>query len=42
MGDNFPQNSRLNNNILMIIGTFLISFNLSKISTESKVIANKI
>ena len=37
MRDNFRPNVRLTTNILMVIGTFLIAFNLSKISTESKV-----
>jgi len=36
MRDNFRPNFRLTTNILMVIGTFLIAFNLSKISTESK------
>ena len=34
MRDNFRPNVRLTTNILMVIGTFLIAFNLSKISTE--------
>ena len=33
MRDNFRPNVRLTTHILMIIGTFLIAFNLSKIST---------
>ena len=37
MRDNFRPNVRLTTNILMVIGTFLIVFNLLKISTESKV-----
>ena len=37
MRDNFRPNVRLTTNILMVIGTFLIAFNLSKISTESKI-----
>ena len=36
MRDKFRPNVRLATNILMVIGTFLIAFNLSKISTESK------
>ena len=36
MRDNFRPNVRLTTNILMVIGTFLIAFNISKISTESK------
>ena len=36
MRDNFRPNVRLTTNILMVIGTFLIALNLSKISTESK------
>ena len=33
MRDNFRPNVRLTTNILMVFGTFLIAFNLSKIST---------
>ena len=33
MRDNFRPNVRLTTNILMVIGTFLIAYNLSKIST---------
>ena len=36
MRDNFRPNVRLTTNILMVMGTFLIAFKLSKISTESK------
>ena len=36
MRDNFRPNVRLTTNILMVIGTFLIAFNLSKISTRSR------
>ena len=32
MRDNFRPNVRLTTNILLVIGTFLIAFNLSKIS----------
>ena len=36
MRDNFRPNVRLTTNILMVIGTFLIAFNLSKISTRTR------
>ena len=36
MRDNFRPNVRLTTNILMVIGTFLIAFNLSKISTVNR------
>ena len=36
MRDNFRPNLRLTTNILLVIGTFLIAFNLSKISTRSR------
>ena len=36
MRDNFRPNVRLTTNILMVVGTFLIAFNLSKISTQSR------
>ena len=36
MRDNFRPNVRLTTNILMVIGTFLIAFNLSKISTVDR------
>ena len=36
MRDSFRPNVRLATNILMVIGTFLIAFNLSKISTRSR------
>jgi len=36
MRDNFRPNVRLVTNILMVIGTFLIALNLSKISTRSR------
>ena len=36
MRDNFRPNIRLATNILMVIGTFLIAFNLSKISTRTR------
>ena len=36
MRDNFRPNVRLATNILMVIGTFLIAFNLSKISTRTR------
>ena len=36
MRDNFRPNVRLTSNILMVIGTFLIAFNLSKISTRTR------
>ncbi|WP_288261617.1 hypothetical protein [uncultured Prochlorococcus sp.] len=36
MRDSFRPNVRLTTNILMVIGTFLIAFNLSKISTGTR------
>ena len=36
MRDNFRPNVRLTTNILMVIGTFLIAFNLSKISNRTR------
>ena len=36
MRDNFRPNVRLATNILMVIGTFLIAFNLSKISNRAR------
>ena len=36
MRDNFRPNVRLTTNILMVVGTFLIAFNLSKISTVDR------
>ena len=36
MRDNFRPNVRLTTNILMVVGTFLITFNLSKISTVDR------
>ena len=36
MRDNFRPNVRITTNILMVIGTFLVAFNISKMSTESK------
>tara|TARA_B100000989_G_C19248660_1_gene347185 strand:+ start:95 stop:367 length:273 start_codon:yes stop_codon:yes gene_type:complete len=36
MRDSFRPNVRLATNILMVIGTFLIAFNLSKISTVDR------
>ena len=36
MRDSFRPNVRLTTNILMVIGTFLIAFNLSKISTVDR------
>ena len=36
MRNNFRPNVRLATNILMVIGTFLIAFNLSKISTRTR------
>ena len=36
MRDSFRPNVRLTTNILMVIGTFLIAFNLSKISTRTR------
>mgnify|MGYP004316773033 CR=1 FL=1 len=36
MRDDFQPNVRLAANIRMIIGTFLIAFNLSKISTRTR------
>ena len=36
MRDNFRPNVRLATNILMVVGTFLIAFNLSKISTVDR------
>ena len=36
MRDSFRPNVRLATNILMVVGTFLIAFNLSKISTRSR------
>ena len=36
MRDSFRPNVRLATNILMVVGTFLIAFNLSKISTVDR------
>ena len=36
MRDSFKPNVRLATNILMVVGTFLIAFNLSKISTVDR------
>ena len=36
MRDSFRPNVRLTTNILMVVGTFLIAFNLSKISTVDR------
>jgi len=36
MRDNFRADIRITTNILLVIGTFLIAFNLSKISTRSR------
>ena len=36
MRDNFRPNVRLTTNILIVIGTFLIAFNLSKISRGTR------
>ena len=36
MRDNFRPNVRLTTNILMVIGTFLIAFNLSSVNKQSK------
>ena len=36
MRDNFRPNVRLATNILMVIGTFLIAFNLSKVSNITR------
>ncbi len=43
MRDGFSPNERLTTNILMVFSTFLIAFNLSKISTVNRdqQIANK-
>ena len=37
MRDNFRPNVRVTTNILMVIGTFLISFNLASISNQYKI-----
>ena len=36
MRDNFRPNVRLTTNILMVIGTFLIAFNLSSVNNQDK------
>ena len=36
MRDNFRPNVRLTTNILMVIGTFLIAFNLSSVNKQDK------
>ena len=36
MRDNFRPNVRLTTNIFMVVGTFLIAFNLSKISSGNR------
>ena len=36
MRDTFPQNVRLTTNILMVIGKFLIAFNIATIAKRSR------